>query len=329
MDIAREAAEEYGVAEACRALGLSRATYYRQLSQPDSEGGSERWPPRRLGAEEEQQVLEILNSERFRDQAVPEAYTVLLDEGRYMCSQRTMYRILGRQGQVRERRHEREHPAYQKPELLATGPNQVWSWDITKIKGPKAWIFYNLYVVIDVFSRYVVAWTISEHESGEQARALIEAACERQGIGREHLTVHSDRGKAMRSKLLADLLGELGVRRSFTRPHVSNDNPYSESQFKTLKYHPSFPERFGSIEDARSYLRAFFQWYNTQHRHSGIAMMTPEAVHTGRCEQVWKQRKETLAAAYQRHPERFVKGEPAPRQVPDQVWINQPKVPAA
>ena len=329
MHIAREAAAEYGVAETCRTLGLSRATYYRQMNKPDEGGGSARWSPRRLSEEEERQVLEVLNSERFRDQAVPEAYTVLLDEGRYVCSPRTMYRILERQGQVRERRHEREHPAYQKPELLATGPNQVWSWDITKIKGPKAWIFYNLYVVIDVFSRYVVAWTISEHESGEQARALIEAACERQGVGWEHLTVHSDRGKAMRSKLLADLLGELGVRRSFTRPHVSNDNPYSESQFKTLKYHPSFPERFGSIEDARSYLRAFFQWYNTKHRHSGIAMMTPEAVHTGHCQQVWKQRKETLATAYQRHPERFVKGEPAPREVPDQVWINQPAVPAA
>jgi len=269
-------------------------------------------------------ILEILNSDRFMDQAVPTVYSTLLDEEEYMCSSRTMYRILERQKQVRQRRHDREHPVYQKPELLATGPNQVWSWDITKIKGPQPWIFYNLYVVIDVFSRYVVAWAISEYESGEQARALIDAACTRQGIGPNHLTVHSDRGKAMRSRTLADLLGELGVERSFSRPHVSNDNPYSESQFKTLKYHPSYPERFGSIEDVGSHMRAFFKWYNTEHRHSGIAMMTPEVVHTGRSEQVWNSRKKTLQRAYQKHPERFVKGNPEPRKVPEEVWINQP-----
>ena len=324
MEIVDQHAEAFGVAPSCDALGVSRASYYRWKERPEELPVSRRRPPRKLTEEEEAMVLEILNSDRFMDQAVPTVYTTLLDEEEYICSSRTMYRILERQKQVRQRRHDREHPVYQKPELLATGPNQVWSWDITKIKGPQPWIFYNLYVVIDVFSRYVVAWAISEYESGEQARALIDAACTRQGIGRNHLTVHSDRGKAMRSRTLADLLGELGVERSFSRPHVSNDNPYSESQFKTLKYHPSYPERFGSIEDVGSHMRAFFKWYNTEHRHSGIAMMTPEVVHTGRSEQVWNSRKKTLQRAYQRHPERFVKGKPEPRKVPEEVWINQP-----
>ena len=324
MEIVDQHAEAFGVAPSCDALGVSRASYYRWKERPEEPPVSRRRPPRKLTEEEEAMILEILNSDRFMDQAVPTVYSTLLDEEEYMCSSRTMYRILERQKQVRQRRHDREHPVYQKPELLATGPNQVWSWDITKIKGPQPWIFYNLYVVIDVFSRYVVAWAISEYESGEQARALIDAACTRQGIGPNHLTVHSDRGKAMRSRTLADLLGELGVERSFSRPHVSNDNPYSESQFKTLKYHPSYPERFGSIEDVGSHMRAFFKWYNTEHRHSGIAMMTPEVVHTGRSEQVWNSRKKTLQRAYQKHPERFVKGNPEPRKVPEEVWINQP-----
>jgi putative transposase len=329
MSIAEQHADIHGVQPTCEALGISRATYYRRKRQPADPPESKRFPPRKLSDEEEQAVLSELNSERFMDMGVPSVYTTLLDEGRYTCSQRSMYRILHRNQQVRDRRHDRTHPIYQKPELLATGPNQVWSWDITRIKGPKPWIFYHLYVVIDVFSRYVVAWTISDHESGEQARALIEAACQRQGVTGEGLTIHSDRGKAMRSKNLADLLGELGVKRSFSRPHVSNDNPYSESQFKTLKYHASYPERFGSLEDARGHMRAFFKWYNTEHRHSGIAMMTPETVHVGRTEHVLKQRKQTLQKAYQRNPERFVNGEPQPRQVPDQVWINQPKLSAA
>lgn len=326
MQLVDEHAEEFGVAPACDALGVCRASFYRWKERPQRTEHTDRRPPRKLTEQEEAMVLEVLNSERFMEKSVPVVYTTLLDEGQYICSQRSMYRLLEREGQVRQRRHEREHPVYEKPELLATGPNQVWSWDITKIKGPRPWIFYHLYVVIDVFSRYIVAWAISTHESGEQAKALVEGACQRQGIARGQLTVHSDRGKAMRSKCLADLLAELHVDRSFNRPHVSNDNPYSESQFKTLKYHSSFPERFGSIEDARNYLREFFVWYNTEHRHSGIAMMTPEIVHTGRHEEVWLQRKETLADAYQRHPERFVKGEPTPQRVPNEVWINEPKI---
>jgi putative transposase len=319
----------FGVVPTCEALNVSRASYYRWKQRPEEPLPSNRCPPRKLTEQEETMVLEVLNSDRFMDQAVPEVHATLLDEGRYLCSERTMYRILERHEQATQRRHQREHPVYQKPELLATGPNQLWSWDITRIKGPKPWIFYHLYVVIDVFSRYVVAWCISEHESGEQARALIEAACQRQVIGDGELVVHSDRGKAMRSKTLADLLGELGVQRSFSRPHVSNDNPYSESQFKTLKYRPDFPNRFGSIEDARNYLRSFFKWYNTEHRHSGVGMMTPLSIHTGEAEHIYEERRRTLQEAYRRHPERFVKGQPKPKDLPTEVWINKPEQAAA
>jgi putative transposase len=280
--------------------------------------------PRKLLDTERTEVLGVLNSEPFQDEAVPTVYAKLLDEGKYLCSPRTMYRILKAEKQVRQRRHDREHPVYQKPELLATSPNQVWSWDITKVKGPKSWIFYDLYVVIDIFSRCVVAWCITEYESGEQARALIGTACAREGIERNQLTVHSDRGRAMRSKCLANLYGELGVGSSFNRPHVSNDNPYSESHFKTLKYRPDYPERFGCIEDANSHMRAFFQWYNTEHRHSGIAMMTPAKVHAGQADKVCKKRQTVLNGAYAAHPERFVKGAPKAREVPEEVWINKP-----
>jgi putative transposase len=322
MAVAQRNAEQFTVKELCKLLGISRSGWYRSRmpKSPD-----QRRPPRKLTGAERTEVLTLLNSETFQDEAVPTVHAKLLDEGKYLCSQRTMYRILKAEKQVHQRRHERQHPVYQKPELLATGPNQVWSWDITKIKGPKSWIFYDLYVVIDLFSRCIVSWCITEYESGEQARALIGSACAREGIKRNQLTVHSDRGRAMRSKCLADLLCELGVGRSFNRPHVSNDNPYSESHFKTLKYRPDYPERFGSIEDARAHMRAFFQWYNTEHRHSGIAMMTPEVVHTGRADEVHQQRQSVLDEAYKAHPERFVKGRPQARAVPEEVWINKPK----
>lgn len=329
MKIVSESEADFGVGPSCQVLGVSRASYYRRKKKALQPATDRRRPPRKLTEEEDSEVLAVLNSPRFMDQAVGEVYAALLDEGRYICSERTMYRILERQGQTTQRRHQRVHPVYEKPELLATGPNELWSWDITKIKGPKPWIFYHLYVVIDVFSRYIVAWCLCDHESGPQARALIEAACERQEIDQGELVIHSDRGKAMRSKILADLLGELGVRRSFSRPHVSNDNPYSESQFKTLKYRPDFPARFGSIEDARSYMRDFFKWYNTEHRHSGIAMMTPEAIHTGTAQHIHEQRRCTLLSAYTRHPERFVKGHPKPKDLPTEVWINDPKKTAA
>ena len=331
MQTVDEAGDKLSIKAACAALGVSRATYYRRRKrqEPPPPPAAARPAPRRLSPDEERQVVEVLHSHRFADHAVPEVHATLLDEGQYVCSVRTMYRVLKRRQEVRERRAQRVHPPYTKPELLATRPNELWSWDITRIKGPKSWIFYHLYVVLDVFSRYVVGWMVSETESGEEAEVLVAHCCEQQAIGRDEVTLHSDRGKAMRSKRFIDLLIELGVARSYSRPHVSNDNPYSEAQFKTLKYHWTFPERFGSLEDARQYLREFFRWYNDEHRHSGLAMMTPADVHAGRADDRWRQRKQTLLAAYERHPERFVRGEPSPRQVPEEVWINKPKELAA
>jgi len=321
MKIAERNRKQHTVKELCELLGISRSTWYRSRrpKTPDR-----RTPPRKLTDAEYTAVLGVLNSERFMDDAVPSVHTKLLDEGKYLCSQRTMYRILKAEKQVKQRRHDRKHPVYTKPELLATGPNQVWSWDITKIKGPKSWIFYDLYVVIDIFSRCIVAWCITEYESGEQARALIGTACAREGIERNQLTVHSDRGRAMRSKCLANLYGELGVGSSFNRPHVSNDNPYSESHFKTLKYRPDYPDRFGSLEDARAHMQAFFDWYNYEHQHSGIAMLTPWQVHSGQADEIVQVRQATLDAAYASHPERFVNGPPKARAVPEEVWINKP-----
>lgn len=321
MKIAERNRTQHTVKELCELLGISRSTWYRSQTP---KGPDRRTPPRKLTGAEYTAVLSVLNSERFMDDAVPSVHTKLLDEGRYLCSQRTMYRILKAEKQVKQRRHDRKHPVYTKPELLATGPNQVWSWDITKIKGPKSWIFYDLYVVIDIFSRCIVAWCITEYESGEQARVLIGTACAREGIERHQLTVHSDRGRAMRSKCLANLYGELGVQSSFNRPHVSNDNPYSESHFKTLKYRPDYPERFGSIEDARVHMQTFFEWYNAEHYHSGIAMMTPANVHTGKADGVCRKRQAILVAAHKAHPERFVKGVPQVRGIPEEVWINKP-----
>ena len=321
MEIAERNTKQFSITQLCKLLGISRSSWY--YSQKPK-GPDQRSPPRKLTGVERTNVLSVLNSERFQDEAVPSVHTTLLDEGEYLCSQSTMYRILKAEKQVKQRRHERKHPVYTKPELLATGPNQVWSWDITKIKGPKSWIFYDLYVVIDIFSRCIVAWCITEYESGEQARVLIGTACAREGIERNQLTVHSDRGRAMRSKCLANLYGELGVGSSFNRPHVSNDNPYSESHFKTLKYRPDYPARFGSIEDAQAHMQAFFKWYNTEHRHSGIAMMTPAEVHAGKAEETRVKRQIILDAAYAAHPERFVKGPPQARGVPEEVWINKP-----
>ena len=309
----------HGVQGCCEALGVSRASFYRWRNRPDVTPPDQRRPPRQLTGEEKQEVLNVLNSERFMDQAPPEVYATLLDEGIFLCSTRSMYRILGEHQQVRERRKQSRHSVYVKPELLATGPNQVWSWDITKIKGPWPGLWYHLYVVLDIYSRKVVGWLLSSRESGEQARALLETSCKREGIAQNQLSVHSDNGPSMKSGELAELLARLQVNRSFSRPHVSNDNPYSESQFKTLKYRYDFPERFGSLEDAREYLQGFFDWYNREHRHSGLAMMTPEAVHTGRHTEILKKRQQTLEEAQRRHPERFVKGVPKPGQVPTEV----------
>jgi putative transposase len=269
-------------------------------------------------------VIETLHSERFMDKAPAQVWATLLDEKTYLCSPRTMYRILAEHGEVRERRNQLRHPNYTKPELLAEAPNQVWSWDITKLLGPVKWTYFYLYVILDIFSRYVVGWMVAHRESAALARRLIETACRNQSIEPGQLTIHADRGASMRSKSLALLLADLGVAKTHSRPHVSNDNPYSESQFKTLKYCPQFPERFGSIQDARAFGGPFFDYYNNEHRHSGIGLMAPAAVHYGMAKQLTAARQETLLAAYRSHPERFVHRPPQPPELPRAAWINPP-----
>jgi putative transposase len=269
-------------------------------------------------------VRQTLNSERFQDRAPRQVYATLLDEGQYLCSWRTMYRILEDYQEVRERRDQLRHPHYIKPELLATAPNQLWSWDITKLKGPAKWTYYYLYTVLDVFSRYVPGWLIAECESATLAKQLIAESCAKQGIEPDQLTLHADRGSAMISKTVAQLLGDLGVTKTHSRPYVPNDNPYSEAQFKTMKYRPDFPERFGSLEDARAWARTFFHWYNHQHYHSGLCLLKPVTVHYSQAQAVLEQRHTVLQAAYAAHPERFVRGEPKLLSLPAEVWINKP-----
>ena len=324
------------VREACTALGLARATWYRaqcpiSLETPGlgDETRPSRASPRALSEAERAIVLDQLNSKRFADMAVPQVHATLLDEGHYWCSPRSMYRILAAAGEVRERRDQLRHPVYTKPELLASVPNQVWSWDITKLKGPGTWNHYHLYVILDIYSRYVVGWLIADRESAALAKELIEQTILKHRIDRGQLTIHADRGSSMKSKGVAFLLADLGVTKTHSRPHVSDDNPYSEAQFKTLKYRPDFPERFGSLADARAFSARFFDWYNLEHRHSGIAMMTPRDVHTGRVDEIVARRTAVLAAAHQRHPQRFVRGSPAPQRRPTDAWINPPTPVAA
>jgi len=253
----------------------------------------------------------VLTSERFCDLSPREVWTKLLHEGTYLCSVRTMYRVLAENAAVRERRNQLRHPEYKKPELVATAPNRVWSWDITKLKGPSTWSYFYLYVIMDIFSRKTVGWMVAARESATLAVKLIGESCEREGISQDQLTVHADRGSSMRSKPVAFLLSDLGVTKTHSRPYTSTDNPYSEAQFRTLKYRPEFPERFGSIEDARVFCREFFDWYNGEHHHTGIGLLTPHQMHSGQAEQISIQRQEVLSEFYRRHPERFVKGEPA------------------
>ena len=270
-------------------------------------------------------MREVLHAPRFVDAAPAEVAATLLDEGVYLASERTMYRILAEAGQTGERRNQLIHPRHARPELLATRPNELWSWDITKLLGPATWTYFYLYVILDVFSRYVVGWMVAHAEQAVLAELLLAATCAKQQILPGTLTVHADRGSSMTSKPVAFLLADLGVTKTHSRPHVSNDNPYSESQFKTLKYRPGFPDRFGSIQDARAFCQRFFGWYNREHRHSGIAMMTPEAIHYGHAVQVHRARAQVLAAAYAAHPERFVGKPPAPKPLPTAVWINPPE----
>jgi putative transposase len=354
-----EAVEELvplvGVKAACSTVGLARASFYR--ARPADTGDAARvvdtadiadtadaagratvpaWSvpdrsrkpqaqPRALSAAERAQVLEVLHSERFVDAAPATVYATLLDEGVYLCSEATMYRLLRERGETGDRRRQATHPAKVKPELVADAPNRVWSWDITKLLGPAKWTYYYLYVILDIYSRYPVGWMVASRESAVLAERLITEAVRKQRVDRNQLTLHADRGSSMASKPVAFLLADLGVTKSHSRPHCSNDNPYSEAQFKTLKYRPDFPERFGSIEDARVFCDRFFGWYAHQHRHSGIGLHTPADVHHGRAHAVREARSRVLDAAYQARPERFVRKPPEPPKLPDTAWINRPE----
>lgn len=313
---------------ACAALAVPRSSLYRQrqpVVAPVAPVPPRPQPARTLSETEKAQVRDLLNSERFQDQPPREVYAALLDEGQYHCSWRTMYRILDEHTEVRERRNQLRHPTYQRPELLATGPKQLWSWDITKLRGPAKGQCYYLYVILDVFSRYVPGWLIAERESAELAEELVAETCRKQGIAAAQLTLHADHGSPMIAQPMAQLLADLGVQKSHSRPHVSNDNPYSEAQFRTLKYCPTYPERFGSVADARQWGEDFFQWYNCEHHHTGLALLTPADVHHGQAAAILAERQAILQQAYEAHPERFVKGAPLVPQLPAAVWINPPK----
>jgi len=329
MNLIEQHRKDTPVLPLCEALGFPRASLYRRARKVSSGLPSSRSvrPPAALALSDpqRQEVLDLLHNERFRDLPPTQVYPMLLDEGRYLCSVRTMYRLLAQQNEVRERRPVASHPVYAKPELLATAPNQVWSWDITKLKGPVTWTYFYLYVILDIFSRYVVGWMVARRESAALAKRLIEYTCRKQSIDQDQLTLHADRGSSMKSKLVAELLADLGVTKSHSRPSVSNDNPFSESQFKTLKYRPEFPDRFGCLQDARAFCGPFFGWYNTDHHHCGIGFYTPADVHYGRVVLLRARRQAALDAAYERHPERFVHHRPQASYPPIAVWINPPK----
>ena len=318
-----EVGPRLGVRPTCKALGAAPASYYR-FRRPRSPAGV-RSSPRALSGHERQDVLDVLHEPRFADQAVAEVHATLLDEGRYLCSERTMYRILADREEVRERRNQLRHPNYTAPELMATAPNELWSWDITKLKGPVKWTYFYLYVILDVFSRFVVGWMVAQQESAALAKRLIGEACKRQGVSEGQLTLHADRGPSMRSKAVALLLSDLGVTKTHSRPYTSTDNPFSEAQFRTMKYRPEFPDRFGCLQHSRSFCGSFFSWYNMAHRHGGLAMLTPHDVHHGLGTQRLADRARVLAAAYSAHPERFPHGIPTPGALPLAVWINKPK----
>jgi putative transposase len=315
-----------GIRALCAALPYPRATYYRHRHPREERVSRRPRPARALTPSEQHRILAVLHEPRFADRAPGQVYAALLDEGTYYCSERTMYRLLAAAGEVRERRDQLRHRWYAAPELLATAPNQLWSWDITKLRGPAPWTWYYLYVLLDVFSRYVVGWLLAHREAASLARRLIATTVAREGVAPGQLTVHADRGAVMISKPVAFLLADLGVTKSHSRPHVSNDNPFSEAPFKTLKYHPSFPDRFGSFEHGRAHCADFFPWYNTEHRHAGLGWHTPHDVHHGFAAARQAHRATVLAAAYAATPERFVRHQPVPPALPAAVWINPPKL---
>ena len=332
MDAVTQLAPTVGVAAACDFLAVARASFYRQRPLfgppvspvPEPVWGERSVPARSLSPAERADVLAVLHDQRFQDRSPAAVQATLLDEGQYLCSARTMYRLLEQAGESGERRDQLVHPAYQKPELLATAPNQLWSWDITKLLGPAKWTYFYLYVILDVFSRYVVGWMVAPRESAELAKQFIEESIRKQEIPAGQLTIHADRGRVMTSKPVAFLMADLGVTKTHSRPYVSDDNPYSESQFRTMKYRPEFPDRFGCIQDGRAFCQQFFQWYNEEHRHSGLGLLTPTVVHFGQAPVVLAARQAVLDAAYQAHPDRFVRRRPKPLPLPSEVWINKP-----
>jgi len=324
---AQEAAPELGVSVACEALGVPRSSFYRHRWGPRL-AHPRRWPrpARALSKPARQEVLDLLHSKPYQDKAPAQVWAAVLDdESRLLCSVSTMYRVLAANGEVRERRNQRQHPEYAKPVLEATEPRQLWSWDITKLRGPEKRVSFSLYVVIDVFSRYVVGWLISQRESAELAQQLFEETCAKEAVVPGQVTAHSDRGSPMTAKSMAQLMADIGLTQSFSRPRVSNDNPYSESQFKTLKYRPEFPGRFGSLSDAKAFCGRFFQWYNHEHYHSSLGLLTPWSVHSGEAELVLQKRQAVFDQAYAAHPERFVRGRSKPERPPARVWINEPQ----
>jgi putative transposase len=335
MSAVTELAPTVGVVAACDCLAVPRASCYRWKPRPSSANDPVKppaprpTPARALSSEERDQVLAALHEPRFQDRSPAAIQATLLDEGQYLCSTRTMYRILEQAGESRERRDHLVHPPYQKPELSATAPNQLWSWDITKLLGPAKWTYFNLYVILDVFSLYVTAGWVAHRESAELAGKFIEETIRKHRIPPGQLCLHADRGRVMRSKPVAFLLADLGVTKTHSRPYVSDDNPYSESQFPALKYRPEFPDRFGSIEDSRAFGHTFFPWYNKEHRHSGLGLLTPAMVHFGEAPAVLAQRQSVLDAAYQAHPERFVRRPPKPLSLLSEVWINKPGPPGS
>jgi putative transposase len=312
-----------GVVAACMALHVNRASYYR-AQKPAPAPKPRPLPARAMSDDERARVLAVLDSERFMDVAPAQVYAKLLEDGEYLCSTRTMYRVLAKAGQVRERRAQRRHPVYKKPQLVATAPNQVWSWDTTKLPGPTKGTYYTLYVILDIFSRYIVGWQVTERESATAAQVLIAACCEQQRIAREQLTVHADRGSPMVAKSTAQLYLDLGVAKSHSRPHTSNDNPYSESNFRTLKYRPEMPAQLGSLPHARQVVRELVDWYNEQHYHVGLALLHPVDVHYGRAADIVAARQRVLDEAHRRNPERFVRGQPTQKTPPAAAWINPP-----
>ena len=326
MIAAETLAPEVGLKSVCEALNLPRGTVYRHR-HPCPRPAPRPKPQRTLSATERQAVLQALNSEPFADLAPAQVYNQLLDAGQYLCSTRTMYRILG--DQVRERRNVLRHPHYQRPELRATAPNQVWSWDITKLLGPVKWNYYHLYVMLDIYSRYVVGWLLASSEKASLAKRLIAESCQKQAVQPGQLTIHADRGTSMTAKATAQLLADLNIVESHSRPRVSNDNAFSESHFKTLKYRPAFPDRFGSTQHAQAVCRDLFTWYNTEHRHSAIAYLTPEVVHYGRADETLAHRQRVLDRAHALNPERFILAAPRAQELPSAVWINPPEKGAA